>query len=278
MMSAIIFSGPAMFDYITQHEPDIRLGFFVGSLLLFGLWETIAPRRVRINNRLWHWANNLGLTFLNTAILRVVFPLLAVGMATMAIQNGWGLLNMVDLPLWLAVIIAIIVQDLVIYGQHVMVHHVPLLWRLHKVHHADRDYDVTTGARFHPLEIILSMVIKLATVFLLGPPVVAVIIFEIILSTAAMFNHANAGLPKPVDRLIRLFLVTPDMHRVHHSTLPNEHHRNFGFNLPWWDYLFGTYRAEPSEGQTGMTIGLEQYQSEQKQHLLWMLLLPFKRK
>lgn len=267
-----------MFDFITRHEPDIRLGFFVGSLLLFGLWETLAPRRARLNNRIWHWANNLGLTVLNTAILRLVFPILAVGMATVAEQRGWGLLNMIELPLWLVVIIAVTLQDLVIYGQHVLVHHVPLFWRLHKVHHADRDYDVTTGARFHPLEIILSMTIKLATVFLLGPPVVAVIIFEVILSTAAMFNHANAGLPKSADRIVRLFLVTPDMHRVHHSVLAGEHHRNFGFNLLWWDYLFGTYLAEPSKGQTGMSIGLPQYQSEQKQHLLWMLLLPFTKK
>lgn len=267
-----------MFDFITSHEPDIRLGFFIGSLILFGGWETLRPRRPRISNQLWHWANNLGLVFLNTAILRLVFPLLAVGMALKAQQMGWGILNIVDLPLWVAVVIAIVIQDLVIYCQHVMVHYVPIFWRLHRVHHADRDYDMTTGARFHPLEIILSMLIKLLTVFLLGPPVVGVIIFEIILSTAAMFNHSNAGLPKPIDRIVRLFLVTPDMHRVHHSIHSDEFNRNFGFNLPWWDYIFRTYKQNPSEGQTAMTIGLAPYQEEKTHSILWMLALPFRRK
>ncbi len=266
-----------MFDFVTSHEPTIRLSFFFGSLALVGLWEILSPRRKLRAPKVWRWSNNLGVTFLNSFILRLLFPILAVGMAAMAQEKGWGLLNIVELPLWAAVIVAVVIQDLIIYVQHAIFHHIPLLWRLHKVHHADIDYDVTTGARFHPIEICLSMIIKLGVVALLGPPIVAVILFEIILSSMAMFNHANAGLPLKLDAFIRLIVVTPDMHRVHHSIHPHEFNRNFGFNLAVWDRIFGTYKPSPDAGQTEMTIGLPQYQDQKKQSIFWILLLPFRR-
>jgi sterol desaturase/sphingolipid hydroxylase (fatty acid hydroxylase superfamily) len=266
-----------MINFITENEPNVRLGFFFGTLLLVALWEILGPRRVLTAPKTWRWANNLGLTFFNSFLLRALFPILAVGMAALAAEKGWGLLNIIELPIWAAVVIAIVLQDLIIYAQHVLFHHVPIFWRLHKMHHADVDYDVTTGARFHPIEIFLSMAIKLAVVVLLGAPVISVILFEIILSTMAMFNHANAGLPLALDRIVRMFVVTPDMHRVHHSITLPEFNRNFGFNLAIWDRIFGTYQAQPKAGHTEMTIGLKEYQKDRKQSIFWMILLPFKR-
>lgn len=267
-----------MFDFIANNEPVIRLCFFIGTLLAVGFWETVAPKRPVIVSKTWRWANNFGITFFNTFLLRILFPILAVGLAVIAKENGWGLLNIIRLPEVLAIVIAVVLQDFVIYWQHVIFHRFPILWRLHKMHHADVEYDVSTGARFHPIEIVLSMLLKLIVVLLLGPPVVAVIIFEILLSSIAMFNHANAGLPSSVDKIVRLFMVTPDMHRVHHSVIRAEHNHNFGFNLPWWDYLFGTYTATPSKGHDKMTIGLDQYQAKRKQSIFWMLALPFTKK
>lgn len=265
-----------MFDFIIGHEPAVRLSFFFGSLGLVGLWEILSPKRTLTAPKAWRWANNLGITFLNSLILRFFFPILAVGMAILAQERGWGIFNVIDLPIWLATILAIIIQDLIIYGQHALFHHVPIFWRLHKVHHADIDYDVTTGARFHPIEICLSMGIKLGVVVVLGPPIVAVILFEIILSSMAMFNHANAKLPAKLDAVLRLIVVTPDMHRVHHSIKYQEFNRNFGFNLAIWDRLFGTYKASPDAGHTKMTIGLPEYQKQKKQSALWILTLPFR--
>lgn len=266
-----------MLEYITNHEPTIRLSFFLGTLGVIGLWQALAPKRELSVSLLWRWINNFGVTFFNTLILRLLFPILAVGLAAVATAKGWGLLNLIDLPIAVAVIIAVIIQDLVIYWQHVIFHRFSFLWRFHKMHHADIDYDVSTGARFHPVEIILSMLLKLAVVLLLGPPVAAVIIFEVLLSSVAMFNHANAGLPAGIDRIVRKFIVTPDMHRVHHSIIRGEHNSNYGFNLPWWDYLFGTYTDQPSAGHQDMTIGLNEYQKSRKQSFLWMLALPFRR-
>jgi len=265
-----------MMEFILKNEPTIRMFFFFTALISVGLWEILRPRRPLLISKTWRWANNLGLTFINSFILRLLFPILAVGLAALASENGWGLLNIISLPLWASVLIAIILQDLIIYGQHVLFHHVPIFWRLHKMHHADLDYDVTTGARFHPVEICLSMGIKLGVVALLGPPVIAVILFEIILSTMAMFNHANATLPAPIDRTLRMLIVTPDMHRVHHSIEHPEFNRNFGFNLSIWDKIFGTYKKEPDLGQTGMNIGLSQYKKSEKQSILWMILLPYR--
>jgi len=214
---------------------------------------------------------------LNTVVLRLLFPLAAVGVAAFCAENGWGLLNHFQVPFWVAVPLAVIAMDFVIWLQHVMVHAVPALWRLHRVHHADLDYDVTTGARFHPIEIILSMLIKFATITVLGPPVVAVVIFEVMLNATALFNHGNIRLPGAIDRVLRWVLVTPDMHRVHHSVEDDETNSNFGFSLTWWDRLFGTYRDQPRAGHLGMTIGIHGHTDPREvDRLDGMLLLPFK--
>ncbi len=263
-------------EVIISNEKYIRMGFFFGMIILIGLWEILAPKRVLTVSKTVRWVNNLGLVFFNIFILRVLFPVAAVGVATIATYNGWGLFNYFEVPFWFAVVATVIIMDFVIYIQHVMVHAIPVLWRLHRVHHADLDYDVTTGSRFHTLEIILSMLIKFATILLLGPPIVAVIIFEVILNATAMFNHGNISLPKTFDKYLRLFLVTPDMHRVHHSVEDDEANSNFGFSLPWWDRLFGTYRDQPRAGHEGMTIGIHKYRDvKQVSWLPGMLALPF---
>jgi len=259
-----------------DHEPGIRLGFFFGILALIALWEVLAPRRPLAVPKASRWANNLGLVFLNTLLLRLLFPAAVVGTAAFAVQHGWGMLNYFDAPFWAAVAVSVVAMDFAIYLQHVMLHAVPVLWRLHRVHHADLDYDVTTGSRFHPIEIILSMLIKLATVAVLGPPVVAVVIFEVLLNATAMFNHGNLRLPSQLDRVLRWLVVTPDMHRVHHSVEDDEANSNFGFNLPWWDRLLGTYKDQPRGGHEGMTIGIHGYRDpKQVDRLPGMLALPF---
>ncbi|MDI1245019.1 MAG: sterol desaturase family protein [Rhodoferax sp.] len=264
-------------QFVIAHEVAIRLGFFVAVFALVALWELAAPQRALTTSKAMRWASNLGLVVLNTVLLRLLFPLAAVGMAAFSAANGWGLLNHFQVPLWLAVPLAVMALDLVIWLQHVMVHAVPLLWRLHRVHHADPDYDLTTGARFHPLEIVLSMLIKMATIAVLGPPLLAVVIFEVVLNAAAMFNHGNIRLPAGVDRVLRWVIVTPDMHRVHHSVEQDETNSNFGFNLPWWDRLFGTYREQPRAGQLGMTIGLHGHTDPREvARLDGMLLMPFR--
>ncbi len=262
--------------FIVEYEIQIRLGFFFGIFFVMALWEIFAPRRQLLIPKLLRWSNNLALVFINTLVLRLLFPAAAVGMAVFASEQGWGLFNYYQLPMFVAVTASVILMDGMIYLQHVMVHAVPALWRLHRVHHADPDFDVTTGARFHPLEIILSMLIKFAVIVVLGPPVVAVIIFEILLNATAMFNHSNVQLNLKIDKLLRLIVVTPDMHRVHHSVEPDETNSNFGFSLPWWDRLFGTYKAQPRDGHEAMTIGIHQYnRPDQVTWLHKMLLLPF---
>jgi len=262
---------------VLANEPAIRLGFFLGIFAVIGFWELLAPRRVLTVSKALRWTSNLGLVVLDTALLRLIFPLAGVVLAAFCAKNGWGILNHFPVPFWVAVPLAVIALDFVIWLQHVMVHAVPLLWRLHRVHHADLDYDVTTGARFHPLEIVLSMLIKFATIVVLGPPVVAVVIFEVLLNATAMFNHGNIGLPARLDRILRWVVVTPDMHRVHHSIEDDETNSNFGFNLPWWDRLFGTYRDQPRAGQTGMTIGIRDHGDPREVSCLdGMLLLPFR--
>ncbi|MCW8891651.1 MAG: sterol desaturase family protein [Sedimenticola sp.] len=263
-------------SFILSNEVAIRLGFFFGVLVIIALWEVKSPRRPLSQPKLLRWTHNLGLVFLNSAILRLLFPAAAVGVALFAQDQQWGLFNYFSFPLLFSAVISVILMDAVIYLQHVMAHAVPLLWRLHRVHHADMDYDVTTGARFHPIEIILSMLIKFATILLLGPPVVAVVIFEVLLNATAMFNHGNLKLPARLDSLLRLFVVTPDMHRVHHSVDDDETNSNFGFNLPWWDRLFGTYKAQPRAGHEGMTIGIDHFRDPGKVERIWgMLMLPF---
>lgn len=262
-----------------QYEPNIRFGFFIGILGLMMSWEAIAPRRQLSVPRLMRWFSNIGLLMLATMMLRAAFPLAAVGLAVIAEESSWGLFHILTLARWQTILLSIICLDLAIYLHHVLFHALPTLWRLHKVHHADLDFDVTTGLRFHPLEILLSMGSKLAIVLLLGTPAVAVLIFEVVLNATSMFNHGNVRLPSWLDRLLRFFIVTPDMHRIHHSAIPEETNSNFGFNLPWWDYVFGTYRDRPSVCYSKMTIGLAAYQKDLRvEQLHWMLILPFVQK
>ncbi len=263
-----------MQEYLLNHATPIRLGFFLGILSVVALWELAAPRRRLTVSKPLRWANNLAIVVLNSVVARLVFPVAAMGVAELTAQRGWGVLNWLAVPGWAAVILAVVALDLVIYLQHVMVHALPLLWRLHRMHHADLDFDVTTGARFHPVEIVLSMGIKIGAVTLLGAPALAVLIFEVLLNGTAMFNHGNIRLPLAIDRVLRWLVVTPDMHRVHHSIIAGETNSNFGFNLPWWDRLFQTYRAQPREGHEGMTIGIEQFREPRYLRLHWLLVQP----
>ncbi|WP_171130724.1 MULTISPECIES: sterol desaturase family protein [unclassified Ruegeria] len=265
-----------MSDTILVAEPTIRLIAFLSVLAAMALWEVAAPRRRRDIPRVIRWTNNLALVVLDTAILRLTFPILAVGLAAMAEDRGWGLFNNIEAPVWVAILVSMLLLDLAIYLQHVIFHAVPGLWRLHRMHHADLDFDATTGLRFHPVEILISMGIKLAVVAALGPPAVAVLLFEVILNATALFNHANIDLPRPVDRILRWLVVTPDMHRVHHSVDPSETNSNFGFNLPWWDRLLGTYIAQPEKGHKGMEIGIEQFRTRRDLWLDRMLLQPLR--
>lgn len=263
-------------DWLLAYEVPVRLGFFGGVLVLMAGWEWVAPRRALSMPRSARWASNLGLVALDSVIVRLLFPAALIGVAAVAEREGWGLLRYYEVPTPIAVVVAVVALDLVVYLQHVMVHAVPVLWRLHRVHHADLDFDVTTGSRFHPLEIVLSMLIKFAAVLVLGPPVLAVLIFEVLLNATSMFNHSNVALPLGIDRVLRWFLVTPDMHRVHHSIEDDEVNSNFGFSLPWWDRLFGTYRDQPRGGHVNMTIGIDGYRDpHQVDRLPGMLMLPF---
>lgn len=263
-------------EYALAHEPLIRLTAFFGIFTLMAIWEIVAPRRSRLQSRTRRWTANLGLVVFNTVVVRIVFPFAAVAFATLAAQRGWGLLNNIDLPGGLALVLAVVAMDFAIWVQHVMVHAVPVLWRLHQVHHADPDYDMTTGARFHPLEIILSMLIKFAVIAVLGAPAAAVLVFEVLLNATAMFNHGNIKLPDGVDAPLRLVLVTPDMHRVHHSTDNAEANSNFGFNLSIWDRLFGTYRPAARLPQESMEIGVAGLTGDPRCiSLPGMLVIPF---
>ena len=258
-----------------HNEPMIRLACFFAVLLAMMLWEWRKPRRALSLPRARRWPANLGIIVVDSIVLRLVFPVLAVGAAELAAARGWGLFHGLNAPFWLALPASLLILDLAIYTQHVAFHKVAVLWRLHRMHHTDLDFDVTTALRFHPLEIVLSMLIKLVLVTLLGVPAVAVMLFEVILNATAMFNHGNVGLPQRLDRALRWILVTPDMHRVHHSIRPEETDSNFGFNLPWWDRLFGTYRDQPRDGHAGMTIGLEYFRDRRATRLYGLLLQPF---
>lgn len=263
-----------------ENETIIRFGVFLGLFALLATLEALAPRRVRNQPRSTRWVTNWSVTLLNTLTLRALafaLPLLAVGAALDAEAQGWGLFNAVDLPLWFEVVIVVLIMDFAIWLQHLVTHKVPLLWRLHRVHHADVDMDVTTAIRFHPVEIALSMLLKIGLVYLLGPAAIAVVLFEIILNGTAMFNHSNLALPAWLDRIVRLVLVTPDMHRVHHSVHRHEHDSNYGFSLSIWDKMFGTYIAQPKAGHDEMLVGLE-WQDTRPSKLGWSLALPFSRK
>ena len=264
-------------EFALTHELAIRLAAFAGAFALMAAWEIAAPRRVRSLPRWARWPHNLALVVLNSIVVRLLFPLAAVSFAALAAARGWGLFNTVELPFWLALVLSVVALDLIIYLQHVMFHAVPALWRLHRVHHADLDFDVTTGARFHPVEIALSMLIKLAAIALLGAPAMAVLLFEVFLNAAAMFNHSNVRIPSAVDRALRWLIVTPDMHRIHHSVVRRETDSNFGFNLSWWDRILGTYRPDPVAGQEAMVIGIPEFRDPaQCATLTGMLALPFR--
>jgi sterol desaturase/sphingolipid hydroxylase (fatty acid hydroxylase superfamily) len=245
-------------------------------LSLMAALEMFAPRRSLTQPRGWRWANNLALVLVDSLLVRLLFPLAGVGFALYAQEQGWGRFNMVAAPVWVAVVVCLVLLDLVIWGQHVIFHRVPALWRLHRMHHADLDIDASTGLRFHPAEIVLSMLIKFAAIALLGAPAVAVLVFEVVLNASSMFNHANFRLPQRVDALLRLVVVTPDMHRVHHSIDPAETHSNFGFNLAIWDRMFGAYRAQPAAGHEGMTIGLPIFRDKAELRLDRLLSQPFR--
>ena len=264
-----------MTEWIISNEPVIRLGSFAGIFGLMAIWEILAARRQLSTGKGRRWLGNLSLVFLDTLVVRLLFPTAALGMALMVKDLGWGVLNVVSAPYWAAVLISVVVLDLAIYLQHVMFHALPALWRLHMVHHADLDLDVTSGSRFHPIEIVLSMLIKLVVISVLGPPLLAVLIFEVVLNALAMFNHANARIPLPLDRVLRWIIVTPDMHRVHHSVEKPEHNTNFGFNLSCWDRVLGTYKDQPEKGHEGMTIGLKSFRERSWQSLPRLLSMPF---
>lgn len=242
-----------------------------------GVWEAVAPRRRLTASKPWRWFSNLALLVINTLAVRLVFTLGAAGIALEAEKQGWGLFNTLKLPGWLELVLAVFLLDLAIYLQHILFHAVPLLWRLHMVHHADPDFDVTTGLRFHTLEIGLSMGIKAGVIIALGASPIAVIMFETLLNASSMFSHSNIRISDQLDRWLRLVVVTPDMHRIHHSMIRAETNSNFGFNVPWWDYLFRTYRPQPQEGHAGMRIGVEEIPSSRAIGLHWLIILPFVR-
>jgi len=257
-------------------EIPIRLGSFFTILAVMAIWELAAKRRTPQQSKPLRWTNNLSLTFLDNIAVRAIFPVAAVGAAEFAAARGIGFCNAFAVPYPAAFVLSLFALDGTIYLQHRLFHAVPLLWRLHRVHHADLDIDVTTGARFHPIEIVLSMLIKFAAVIALGAPALAVLAFEVLLNATSMFNHGNVRLSAGVDRVLRRAVVTPDMHRVHHSIDPRETNSNFGFNLPWWDHLFGTYRAQPAAGHDAMTIGIGQFRDPRELWLDRMLLQPFR--
>jgi sterol desaturase/sphingolipid hydroxylase (fatty acid hydroxylase superfamily) len=265
-----------MVEGILAYEWMIRLVGFAGVILAMALWEHWAPKRQLSVGRPSRWPGNLGVLAIDVVLVRIIFPTAAVGAALVCEAQGWGLFNVVAVPFVAATLASVLLLDLAIYLQHVLFHAVPVLWRLHRMHHADLDIDVTTGVRFHPVEILLSLFIKFAVIALFGAPALAVLIFEVLLNATSMFNHSNVRMPVPVDRIVRLLVVTPDMHRVHHSIVRMETNSNFGFNFPWWDRLFGTYRSQPAAGHDGMTIGVESFRDPAELRLDRMLLQPLR--
>lgn len=263
-------------DGLLAYEAWLRLLAFLAVFAAMASWETRAPRRDPGLARGLRWPANLGLLLIDGLLVRLLIPTAAVGVALLGEARGWGLLNHLDLPGWLAFVLALLLLDLAIYLQHVLFHAVPAFWRLHRVHHSDLEFDLTTALRFHPVEILLSMGIKMGVVAAVGAPALAVVLFEVLLNGMAMFNHGNVYLPWEWDRRLRRVVVTPDMHRVHHSVHPVETNSNFGFNLSVWDRLFGTYRDQPVDGHTGMTIGLDAYRDPRQLGLVGLLLQPFR--
>lgn len=264
-----------MLTALAEHQTAIRLSAFGGVFAAMALWELIAPRRALNLSRWQRWPNNIGIVVLNSVLVRFLIPTAAVGIALTAESEAWGLFNQLQLPAWIEIVAAILLLDFIIYLQHVTFHAVPFLWHLHRMHHADLDFDVTTGSRFHPLEILLSILIKMVAVLMLGPAVAAVVLFEVLLNASSLFNHGNVRMPHALDRMLRSIIVTPDMHRVHHSIEPRETNSNFGFNLSVWDRLAGTYRAQPALAHDAMTIGIEQFREPGASRIDRLVIQPF---
>lgn len=260
---------------LLNHEPAVRLGIFFSVLVVMALAEILRPARPALLSRRYRWTHNGLLVGMNTLVLRLIAPAGAVGIGFFVERSGLGLLQLVELPFWLIVVVSVVLLDLAIWAQHWLFHAVPWLWRIHRMHHTDLHFDVTTGLRFHPLEILLSLAIKAVVIVAIGAPAFAVLVFEVILSSLAVFNHANVRLPERIERWLRLVIVTPDFHRVHHSWLRNETNANYGFNLSLWDFLFRTYVAQPCHGHEGMTIGLHEFRDSRWQRLYGLLRQPF---
>ena len=263
-------------QWLVANEPLVRLSIFVSILLCMMILEVLAPKRALTQSKPYRWLNNISLVVFNTLLMRLLLPFATVGVAIYAKDKGLGLFTLIDWPFWIEVVLSILILDCIIYWQHRIFHKIPVLWKLHRVHHIDQDIDVTTGSRFHPVEIFLSLFIKFSIVLLLGVPVVAVILFEVLLNATAMFNHSNIALPKTLDRFIRYFLVTPDMHRVHHSNIKAETNSNYGFNIPLWDRIFNSYKDQPKLGHQDMVIGVDGFTDTVKtQNVLKLLKHPF---
>jgi sterol desaturase/sphingolipid hydroxylase (fatty acid hydroxylase superfamily) len=266
-----------MNGFLVEHEAALRLATFAVVLAAMIGWELAAPRRRPTAPLGARWTANLGLVVLGALAVRLLLPAAAVGSALVAESRGWGLLPALAVPPWAAFVLAFLALDLAIWAQHVAMHKVPPLWRLHRVHHTDVDYDTTTGVRFHPVEILASMLYKMAVVVALGAPAAAVVTFEVILSATSLFNHGNVRLPIGVDRVLRRAIVTPDMHRVHHSVYRDETDSNYGFNLSVWDRLFGTYRPQPRDGHENMAIGQPLFRTAAEGRLGRLLWQPLRR-
>lgn len=263
-------------QWLLDYELWFRLSVFVGLLVLLIGIELARPKRSLQRSRQSRWSSNALVISIDTIVLRLLFPAAAVGVALWGSEYGYGLLNWIALPGWLTILLAFVILDFAIWAQHLLFHRIPWLWRLHRMHHTDIDVDVTTALRFHPLEMVLSMLIKMAVIILIGAPVTAVVLFEVVLNGVAMFNHSNIRLNTKVDRVLRLFIVTPDMHRVHHSWHKHETNSNYGFNLPWWDFIFATYRDQPQDGHDKMTLGINQFREPQDNQIHHILLQPFR--
>ena len=260
---------------LVANEPAVRVAIFAAAFALIATSEMVTPRRPLTVPRRSRWPSNLAIVLLNTVLVRALLPVTAVSMAMLAEERGWGLFHSSGpLPAWLVIPATVVLLDLAIYLQHVLFHAVPILWRLHRMHHADLDVDVTTGARFHPIEIVLSMLLKFGVIATLGAPPLGVFVFELLLSTGSLFNHGNLRLPLRVDGILRWIVVTPDMHRVHHSVTAEETNRNFGFTFSWWDWIGGTYRAQPAAGHAGMALGIAQFRNVSDLRLDRLLLQP----
>ncbi len=266
-----------MLDFLLNENAGIRLSVFIAVFAVFALMEGLAPRRKSVYSKSVRWINNLTISLVNVIAVRLIIPATLVFVAVEAKAADFGFLNLVDMPMLVKIFVAFLLLDFSIYIQHIIFHKVGFLWRLHRMHHADLDFDLTTGIRFHPFEIILSLAIKMVAVLIIGAPYISVLIFEIVLNATSLFNHANIRVPLHIEKYLRLFLVTPDMHRVHHSTVKEETNSNFGFNLPWWDYLFKTYTSQPQAGHEDMKIGIESFRSSRELWLDRLLLQPFRK-